>query len=61
MRVLTVYSHLVKLFKEVKFNSSAYEDDIHPEDSVSVFSAFSSKDSDGLNFENIDSFQVRTN
>ena len=43
---------------ESSFNLSTYEDDIHPEDSVSVISANSSKDSDGSHFENIDSNQV---
>ena len=43
---------------ESSFNFSTYEDDIHPEDSVSVISANSSKDSDGSHFENIDSNQV---
>ena len=41
------------------FNYSSYEDDIDPEDSVSVVSADSFKDSDGSHFENIDSYQVK--
>ena len=45
---------------ESSFNYSTYEDDIHPDDSVSVVSSNSSKDSDGSHFENIDSYQVIT-
>ena len=45
-------------FHRTIFAAAAYEDDIHPDDSVSVVSAFSSKDSDGSVFENIDDFQV---
>ena len=40
------------------FHSTPYEDDIRPEDSVSVVSAFSSKDSQGSAFENIETIQV---
>ena len=45
-------------FHQPPFTSSPYEDDINPEDSVSVVSAFSSKDSEGSEFGNIEAFQV---
>ena len=44
--------------QETSFNISIHEDDIRPEDSVSIRSGFSSKHSDESTFENIDSLQV---
>eukprot|EP00091_Calanus_sinicus_P011610 TRINITY_DN26200_c0_g1_i1.p1 TRINITY_DN26200_c0_g1~~TRINITY_DN26200_c0_g1_i1.p1 ORF type:complete len:157 (+),score=32.00 TRINITY_DN26200_c0_g1_i1:50-472(+) len=44
---IKVIENVQEMVYESSFNISAYEDDIHPEDSVSVVSAYPSKESDG--------------